>query len=72
MNTKSEHPAQPSQAIHQVVTSLETNGFTFRYLKPLAGHATQVFRAHYASPTPTGLRVFSVVIDIEGNIITNH
>ena len=62
-----------TEAMRNSIHGLETNGFTVRRIlpvDPMAGVHAREFRADFAKPTKTGLLVFSVRIDTDGNITT--
>ena len=60
-----------TKAMQQSIRSLEHNGFNVRRIlpvDPMAGIHAREFRADFAKQTPTGLLVFSVRIDTDGNV----
>ena len=60
-----------NEVMQRCVRSLEKNGFTARRIlpvDPMAGIHAREFRADFAKQTPTGLLVFSVRIDTDGNV----
>lgn len=60
-----------NEAMQQSIRGLEKNGFTARRIlpvDPMAGIHAREFRADFAKQTPTGLLVFSVWIDTDGNV----
>ena len=60
-----------NKAMQQSIRGLEKNGFTARRIMPvdpMAGVHAREFRADFAKQTPTGLLVFSVRIDTDGNV----
>ena len=60
-----------NKAIQRSVRGLEKNGFTARRIlpvDPMVGIHAREFRADFAKQTPTGLLVFSVRIDTDGNV----
>ena len=61
-------------AMQQGIRGLEKNGFTARRIlpvDPMAGLHAREFQADFAKQTKTGLLVFSIRIDTDGNV-TNH
>jgi hypothetical protein len=57
--------------MQQSIRVLEQNGFLVRRIlpvDPVAGINAREFRADFAKQTPTGLLVFSVRIDTDGNV----
>jgi hypothetical protein len=53
------------------IRGLEKNGYSARRILPVdsvAGIRAREFRADFAKQTPTGLLVFSVWIDTDGNV----
>jgi len=62
-----------TKAMQQSIRGLEQNGFHARRIMPvdpMAGIHAREFRADFAKQTPTGLLVFSVRIDTDGNVTT--
>ena len=60
-----------TKAMRQSIRSLEKNGFTARRIMPvdpMAGIHARELHADFAKQTPTGLLVFSVRIDTDGNV----
>ena len=60
-----------TKAMQQSIRVLEQNGFLVRRIlpvDPVAGINAREFRADFAKQTPTGLLVFSVRIDTDGNV----
>ncbi len=60
-----------TKAMQQGIRGLENNGFLVRRVlpvDPVAGIHAREFRADFAKQTPTGLLVFSVRIDTDGNV----
>jgi hypothetical protein len=60
-----------TKAIQRSIRRLERNGFTARRILPvdlMAGIHAREFRADFAKQTRTGLLVFSVRIDTDGNV----
>ena len=60
-----------TEAMRNRIHGLETNGFRVRRILPAdpkAGVHAREFRADFAKPTRSGLLVFSVRIDTDGNI----
>jgi hypothetical protein len=73
MTTASIPNSYLTEAIRNNIQGLETNGFRVRRILPAdskAGVHAREFRADFAKPTKTGLLVFSVRIDTDGNITT--
>jgi len=71
MTTASIPNTYSNKAIQQSIRGLEKNGFTARRImpvNPMAGIHAREFRADFAKQTPTGLLVFSVWIDTDGNV----
>jgi hypothetical protein len=63
-----------TKAMQRSIRGLEKNGFSARRIlpvDPMAGIHAPEFRADFAKQAPTGLLVFSVRIDTDGNV-TNH
>jgi hypothetical protein len=59
------------EAMQRSIRGLEKNGFTARRILPVdpkAGIHAREFLADFAKQTPTGLLVFSVRIDTDGNV----
>jgi hypothetical protein len=57
--------------MQQSIRGFEKNGFHARRIMPvdpMAGIHSREFRADFAKQTPTGLLVFSVRIDTDGNV----
>jgi hypothetical protein len=60
-----------TKAMIRGIRSLEQNGFSVRRIlpvDPMAGIHAREFRADFAKQTKTGLLVFSVRIDTDGNV----
>jgi hypothetical protein len=60
-----------NKAIQRSIRGLEKNGFSARRIMPvdpMAGIHAREFRADFAKQTKTGLLVFSVRIDTDGNV----
>ena len=60
-----------TKAMQQSIRGLEKNGFTARRIlpvDPMAGIHASEFHADFAKQTPTGLLVFSIRIDTDGNV----
>jgi hypothetical protein len=60
-----------TQAMQRSIRGLEKNGYTARRIlpvDPMAGIHAREFRADFAKQTKTGLLVFSVRIDTDGNV----
>jgi hypothetical protein len=60
-----------NKAMQRSIRGLEKSGFTARRILPvdvMAGINAREFRADFAKQTPTGLLVFSVRIDTDGNV----
>jgi hypothetical protein len=60
-----------NKAMQRSIRGLEKNGFTARRIMPvdvMAGIHAREFLADFAKQTPTGLLVFSVRIDTDGNV----
>ena len=60
-----------TKAMQQGIHGLEKNGFLVRRIlpvDPMAGVHAHEFRADFAKQTKTGLLVFSVRIDTDGNV----
>ena len=71
MTTASIPNSYLTEAMRSRLHGLETNGFRVRRILPTdpkAGVHASEFRADFAKPTRTGLLVFSVRIDTDGNI----
>lgn len=71
MTTASIPNSHLTEAMRNRILGLETNGFRVRRILPAdpkAGVLAREFRADFAKPTRTGLLVFSVRIDTDGNI----
>jgi hypothetical protein len=71
MTTASIPNSYLTKAMRNRILGLETNGFRVRRIlpaDPMAGVHDREFRADFAKPTRTGLLVFSVRIDTDGNI----
>ena len=70
--TTASHPNKDiTKAMQRSIRELEKNGFTARRIlpvDPMAGIHAREFRADFAKQTPTGLLVFSVRIDADGNV----
>lgn len=74
MTTASCTDSYLTKAMQQGIRGLEKNGFTARRILPvdlMAGVHAREFQADFAKQTKTGLLVFSVRIDTDGNV-TNH
>ena len=64
-----------NKAMQQGIRGLEKNGFTARRILPvdvMAGIHVREFRADFAKQTSTGLLVFSVRIDTDGNVTNQN
>lgn len=76
MKTASIYNNYLSKAMQQSIRCLEQNGFTARRILPvdlMAGIHASEFRADFAKQTTTGLLMFSVRIDTQGNVThENH
>ena len=62
-----------NKAMQRSIRGLEKNGFTARRILPvdlMAGIHAREFRADFAKQTKTGLLMFSVRIDTDGNVTT--
>ena len=73
MTTASITNRYPTKAMQQSIRSLEHNGFNVRRIlpvDPMAGIHAREFRADFAKQTNTGLLMFSVRIDTDGNVTT--
>ena len=60
-----------SKAMRRSIRGLEKNGYSARRIlpvDPMAGIHAREFRADFAKQTKTGLLVFSVRIDTDGNV----
>ena len=60
-----------NKAMQRSIRGLENNGFTARRILPvdvMAGIHAREFHADFAKQTSTGLLVFSVRIDTDGNV----
>ena len=60
-----------NKAMQRSIRGLEQNGFLVRRIlpvEPMAGIHAREFRADFAKQTKTGLLVFSVRIDTDGNV----
>jgi hypothetical protein len=60
-----------NKAMQRCIRGLEKNGYSARRIlpvDPMAGIHAREFRADFAKQTPTGLLVFSVRIDTDGNV----
>jgi hypothetical protein len=71
MTTASIPNSYLTKAMQQSIRGLEKNGFTARRVlpvDPMTGIHTREFRADFAKQTKTGLLVFSVRIDTDGNV----
>lgn len=71
MTTASIPNTYSNKAIQRCVRGLEQNGFLVRRIlpvDPMAGIHAREFHADFAKQTPTGLLVFSVRIDTDGNV----
>ena len=71
MTTASMHNNYLNKAMQRSIRGLERNGFTARRIlpvDPMAGIHAREFRADFAKQTRTGLLVFSVRIDTDGNV----
>ena len=71
MTTASPPNNYLNKAMQQGIRGLEKNGFTARRILPvdvMAGIHAREFRADFAKQTKTGLLVFSVRIDTDGNV----
>ena len=73
MTTASQTNNYLTKAMQQGIRGFEKNGFTARRIMPvdpMAGIHAREFRADFAKQTPTGLLMFSVRIDTDGNVTT--
>ena len=73
MTTASIPNSHLTEAMRSRILGLETNGFRVRRILPVdpkAGVHARELRADFAKPTRTGLLVFSVRIDTDGNVTT--
>ena len=64
-----------NKAMQQSIRGYEKNGFSARRIMPvdpMAGIHAREFRANFAKQTPTGLLVFSVRIDTDGNVTNTN
>ena len=71
MTTASQTNNYLTKAMQQGIRGLEKNGFTARRILPvdlMAGIHAREFRADFAKQTKTGLLMFSVRIDTDGNV----
>ncbi len=71
MTTASSPNNYLNKAMQQSIRELEKDGFLVRRIlpvDPVAGIHAREFRADFAKQTKTGLLVFSVRIDTDGNI----
>jgi hypothetical protein len=71
MTTASIPNKHITKAMQQSIRGFEKNGFYARRIMPvdpMAGIHAREFRADFAKQTPTGLLVFSVRIDTDGNV----
>jgi hypothetical protein len=71
MTTASHTNKYLTKAMQQSIRGFEKNGFAARRITPvdpMAGIHSREFHADFAKQTPTGLRAFSVRIDIDGNV----
>jgi predicted deacylase len=71
MTTASMSNKHITKAMQQSIRELEKNGFLVRRIlpvDPMAGVHAREFRADFAKQTPTGLLLFSVRIDTDGNV----
>ena len=71
MTTASIPNTYSNKAMQQSIRGLEKNGFTARRIlpvDPMAGIHAREFHADFAKQTPTGLLVFSIRIDTDGNV----
>jgi len=71
MTTASSPNNHLTKAMRQSIRRLEKNGFRIRRILPvdvMAGIHAREFRADFAKQTQTGLLVFSVRIDTDGNV----
>lgn len=60
-----------NKPMQRSIRGLEKNGFTARRIlpvDPMAGIHAREFRADFAKQASTGLLVFSVLIDTNGNV----
>lgn len=73
MTTELQTNNNLNKAMRQGIRGFEKNGFTARRIMPvdpMAGIHAREFRADFAKQTKTGLLVFSVRIDTDGNVIS--
>ncbi len=71
MTTESIPNNHMTKAMQQGICGLEKNGFSARRIMPvdpMAGIHAREFCADFAKQTPTGLLVFSIRIDTDGNV----
>jgi hypothetical protein len=71
MTTASIPNKHITKAMQQSIRGFEKNGFHARRIlpvDPMAGIHAREFQADFAKQTPTGLLVFSVRIDTDGNV----
>jgi len=71
MTTASIPNNQLNKAMQRSIRGLEKNDFTARRIlpfDPMAGIHAREFRADFAKQTKTGLLMFSVRIDTDGNV----
>ena len=71
MTTASIPNKHITKAMQQSIRGFEKNGFHARRIlpvDPMVGVHAREFRADFAKQTPTGLLVFSVRIDTDGNV----
>jgi len=70
--TKASFPnTHLTNAMQRSIRGLEKNGYSVRRILPVdpaAGIHAREFRADFAKQTKTGLLVFSVRIDADGNV----
>ena len=75
MTTASLPNTYLTKAMQRSIRGLEKNGFTARRILPvdvMAGIYAREFRADFAKQTSTGLLVFSVRIDTDGNVTNQN
>ncbi len=71
MTTASIPNRYPTKAMRQCIRGFEKSGFHARRIlpvDPMAGIHAREFRVDFAKQTKTGLLVFSVRIDTDGNV----
>jgi hypothetical protein len=71
MTTASKSNNHLTEAMQRSIRGLEKNGYSARRITPvdpMAGIHSREFRADFAKQTLSGLLVFSVRIDTDGNV----